>query len=267
MDRSLKFEKIHQDHTYAGTGMGGNIFIVCDKILNLAPGAKLHVDMETEHCICKQDNFNRFNTKNCWEYYYDQIKKPSSIMRFFEGQNNLNYSNTELGNSELHKRFDESFQLKGYIKEFLSDYYDSNIKGVRTLGAQIRLTDMVRYHNTKPFSAYLSKLKDILDNDSTIEQVFVSTDDSTIIPKLQNSINVPLIYHKDFIRATNERPLLDVYDRNIPIKENHQFQLSLECILEIYTLMMCDDLLRAHISAISNVAILLSKSINKVYKV
>ena len=267
MDRSLRFQKIKQDHTYAGTGMGGNIFIVCDKILNLAPGAKLHVDMETEHCICKQDNFDRFNTKNCWEYYYNQIKKPDSIMGFFEGKQNFSYYNIEPGNSELHKRFDESFQLKDYIKEFLNDYYNNNIKGIKTLGAQIRLTDMVRYHNTLPFSAYLNRIKDILNNDSTIKQVFVSTDDSTIIPKLQDSISVPLIYHKDFIRATKEMPLLDVYDRNIPVKENHQFQLSLECIYEIYTLMMCDELLRAHVSAISNVAILLSKNIKKVYKV
>ena len=77
---------------------------------------------------------------------------------------------------------------------------------------------MVRYHNTQPFSAYLNRIKDILNNDSTIKQVFVSTDDSTIIPKLQSSISVPLIYHKDFIRATKEMPLLDVYDRNIPVK-------------------------------------------------
>jgi hypothetical protein len=49
-------------------------------------------------------------------------------------------------------------------------------------------------------------------------------------------------------------------------REFHKYNLSLECIKEVYTLGMCNYFLRAPVSAISNAALFLNSNINKLYQ-
>ena len=270
MDKILQFQKVSSAHKFAGVGMGGNIFITLNSLLASNKDDNLYVDMETNSCVCTEDNFNKFDTHNCWEYYYDQMKKPNNWYNTVTNTSEkamLNYTKVHLGDySDLQYRFNNNFKLKDYLQAELDDYYHKNLKGKITLGVQIRLTDMVKHHNVSPLSKYLIKIREILNENPSIEQLFVATDDHRAIEEVSKHISIPIIYHQAF-RASADDPQTDPYDRMKNNREFHKYNLSKECIKEIYTLSMCNSFLRADVSAISNVAILLSTKINKLYNI
>tara|TARA_R100000544_G_scaffold32200_1_gene18525 strand:- start:955 stop:1764 length:810 start_codon:yes stop_codon:yes gene_type:complete len=267
MAKILQFQKIASAFEFAGVGMGGNLFIILNSLLNSDIEDSLYVDMETHACVCTEDNFNKFNTNNCWEYYYDQMKKPNTtnIVTNKSEHAILNYKKVPLVDySDLQYKFNNNFKLKDYLKNELDSYYNNNLKDKITLGVQIRLTDMAQHHKVSPLSKYLIKIQEILNKNPSIEQVFIATDDHRAIDKVSKHISIPIIYHKAF-RASDSDPQTDPYDRMRNNREFHKYNLSKECIKEIYTLSMCNFLLRADVSAISNVAILLSNRINTLY--
>ena len=269
MNKILKFVKLHESNKFAGVGMGGNIFMVLNSLLSMEKGDRLYVDMETEECACTEHNFSKFNTNNCWEYYYDQMNKVNGkVYSLYDDKSILNYKKVNLGNSELHHRFNNNFKLKDYLQNELNSYYDNNIKDKVTLGVQIRLTDMAHHHKVSPLSNYLIRIQEILNENPNIEQLFLATDDSTVIREVEKNVSIKVLYHKGFYRATPNDPHLTPYDRhNENVRENSNYHLNAECIKEIYTLSMCNYLLRADISAISNVAILLSTHIKQVHTI
>jgi RNAse (barnase) inhibitor barstar len=268
MAKILQFQKIASSFKFAGVGMGGNLFIILNSLLASKKDDNLYVDMETHSCACTEDNFSKFNTNNCWEYYYDQIKKPNTTNVVTNKSENaiLNYKKIPLVDySDLQYRFNNNFKLKDYLQSELDSYYNNNLKDKITLGVQIRLTDMLQHHNVSPLSKYLIRIQEILNKNPNIEQLFIATDDHRAIEEVKKHISIPIIYHEAF-RASDDDPHTNPYDRhNQNIREDANYLLSLECIKEIYTLSMCNFLLRADVSAISNVAILLSTRINKLY--
>jgi RNAse (barnase) inhibitor barstar len=267
MAKILQFQKIASSFEFAGVGMGGNLFIILNSLLASKKDDNLYVDMETNSCVCTEDDFNKFNTNNCWEYYYDQMAKPDTDNIVTNKSENafLNYNKVPLVDySDLQYRFNNNFKLKDYLQNELDSYYNNNLKDKITLGVQIRLTDMVQHHNVSPLSKYLIKIHEILNKNSSIEQLFIATDDHRAIEEVSKHISIPIIYHKAF-RASADDPQTDPYDRMKNNREFHKYNLSKECIKEIYTLSMCNFLLRADVSAISNVAIILSNRINTLY--
>ena len=267
MDKILQFQKVSSAHKFAGVGMGGNIFITLNSLLASKKDDNLYVDMETNSCVCTEDDFNKFNTNNCWEYYYDQMAKPDTDNIVTNKSENafLNYNKVPLVDySDLQYRFNNNFKLKDYLQSELDSYYNNNLKDKITLGVQIRLTDMLQHHNVSPLSKYLIRIQEILNKNPNIEQLFIATDDHRAIEEVKKHISIPIIYHEAF-RASDDDPQTDEYDRMRNNREFHKYNLSKECIKEIYTLSMCNFLLRADVSAISNVATLLSTKINTLY--
>jgi hypothetical protein len=266
------FEKISPQHEFAGVGFAGNIFIILNALNYLNDNDKLFVDMETNDCVCTEKASLLFDTNNCWEYYFDQIKIDNNFQ-------NLNYHlppilkyddkaaflNPEIF-THLKKKFYNSFKLKPYLVKKIDEYYSINLKNKTTLGVQIRLTDMKQYHNVSPLNRYIEKINNILLENPSIQQLFLATDDGSIIQTLSENINVPVLYHNDMSRASVEAPNLNPYDRYKNGGENHMYNLSMECLIEILTLTKCDYLLKADISALSITASILSENIKQVYK-
>jgi hypothetical protein len=230
--------------------------------------------METNECVCTEKNSLMFETKNCWEYYFEQnninsneptinIDSLISARIQYEDRNMFMYPNNFI---ELKEKFYNSFKLKTYLKELLDDYYEKNIKNKVTLGVQVRLTDMKHYHNVSPVEAYIEKINQILIEHPEIEQIFLATDDSLAIKKIQDSIKIPIIYYEDMFRANEQNPHLHPYDRFMDARENHKYKLGVECIQEIFTLAKCDYLLKADVSSVSIIASILSENIKLVYK-
>lgn len=274
MKYELEFVKITDQHEYAGVGFAGNIFIVLNALTHISTNDRLVVNMEKQDCVCTERNSNLHNTENCWEYYFDQEKieegenfgkMNSLISANLTYDCNSSYTDTQEF-SELRKAFYSSFKLKQYLVDLLNDYYDKNMKDKVTLGVQIRLTDMRYHHKVSSSTAYIDRIKAILAENTLIEQIFLATDDSTVIEEVRQHIDLPVICYEDMYRADANNLHLHPYDRYKDSRPYHKYQLGVECIQEIFTLAKCDYLLKADISALSIVASILSENIKKIYK-
>jgi hypothetical protein len=125
---------------------------------------------------------------------------------------------------------------------------------------------MKHYHGVSGLDSYLVKIKEILQINPNIEQIFLATDDGSIIENFKNNVSVPVIYHKDMFRADERNLHIHPYDRFKNERKYHRYILGVECIQEIFALTKCDYMLKADISSISIVACILSNNIKQIYK-
>ena len=272
MNYKLEFVKISNEHEFAGVGFAGNIFIILNALSFITENDTMCVDMETNECVCTQTDLNTFDTKNPWEYYFDQTKleEPYIVWNSLK-EANIQYENRDMFMNpnnflDLKNKFYKNFKLKSHIKLIINSYYEKNIKGKKTLGVQIRLTDMKHYHNVSTLEKYISKILEIINNHPEIQQIFLATDDYTVIEKLKHCISIPILYHKDMFRADKKILHIHPYDRYYGERLHHRYKLGVECLQEIFTLNKCEYVLKADISAISIVSCILSDNIKKVYK-
>lgn len=273
MKHKLEFVKISNNHLFAGVGFGGNIFIVLSTLTNIPDNDILVVDMETNECVCSQPDLKDFNTNNCWEYYFEQnnILPNENFYRttsLVPGK--ISYDSNFLSPidfTNLKNKFYKSFKLRPYIVELINDFYTKKMLGKKTLGVQIRLTDMKKHRGVSGIESYIKKINQILIDNSEIEQIFVSTDDHEVISTLKKSVEKKIIHYEEMFRADKSNPHLDPYDRYNSSRQYHKYKLALEGILEIFTLTKCDYMLKADVSALSIVAIILSENIKTVYKI
>lgn len=272
MIHKLIFQKISQENPIAGVGTAGNIWIVANALLNIKEKDSLYIDMETNKTI-NNEKEKIFNTYNAWEYYFDQANVENNVninsLDFYTLKPFIHYNRYYTHDSkifnEIKKRFFNNFKLKDYLKKEIEEFYQENLSGKITLGVQIRLTDMTSNHNVKKFHSYIDRIKKILIQNSDINQVFLATDDETIIQEFQTKISVPVVYLKDIYRATKEKLDLNPYDRCDYIRENHLFLLGKEVILDIFLLSKCDYILKSEISAVSQLSCLFSENIKKTF--
>jgi hypothetical protein len=274
MKYKLQFIKISDQHQFAGVGFAGNIFITLNALTHISKDDKLFVDMETNECVCTQKDELIHETNNCWEYYFEQTKIETNeefgLMNSLISAN-INYDNRDVfmypsNFIDLKEKFNNSFQLKPYIKDMINEYYINNIKGKVTLGVQIRLTDMKHYHNVSNIDTYVTKINQILIERPEIEQIFLATDDGTAIKYLRENIKIPIICYENMFRADETKPHLHPYDRFTDGRKHHRYNLGIECTQEIFTLAKCDYLLKADISSVSIIASILAENIKQVYK-
>ena len=274
MNHKLTFVKISPNHQIAGVGFAGNLFIILGALDHVGVGERMYVDM-THDCICTEKDVTIHNTDNSWEYYFDQIvlkdgETLNQINSLVKG--NLSYENRDMFMYPQHflplkEKFYKNFQLKPYLKKTIGDYYGENIMGKITLAVQVRLTDMQRHHNVSPIEKYISKINEILLSKPEIEQIFLATDDHLVIPQLRENINIPILCYDDMFRADSDNRHMDPHDRLHDGRELHRYNLGIECTKDILTLSKCDYLLKADLSSISIVSIILSENIKEVYSV
>ena len=272
MQYKLVFVKASPQHRLAGVGMGGNVMMVFSMLSNITDQDTLYVDMETNECICTD---RALEESNPWEYYFSQQKLDLSkevVVRTTQttGKINFNYKDKSIGDDierfiPWKNRFYNNFQLKEAVSIPVDIFYKTYIKGKITLGIQIRLTDQEFHHHTKSVTESVIRAKEILKENPSIEQVFLATDDSTIISYVKNSLPVPVVYCENIFRADEFNKLCDPYDRLNSDRALHRYLLSLECLCDIFTLTKCDYLLKADLSGMSIVACLLAENIKKVY--
>ena len=125
---------------------------------------------------------------------------------------------------------------------------------------------MKHYHNVSPVASYVNKINEILTERPEIEQIFLATDDGTVINQIKDAINKPIIYYDTMFRADETKPHLHPYDRFEDGREHHLYKMGVECLQEMLTLSKCDYMLKADISSISIIASILSENIKQIYK-
>ena len=230
MNYKLIFTKISPSNPIAGVGFAGNIFMVLSSLTCLESQDKLIVDMETNECICSEPNTLLHNTKNSWEYYFDQYQPhPEELCvskTIFELRGSLTYDNNYSFKNpakyvHLKETFYRLFSIKPLLNQIINEYYTNNMKDKITLGVQVRLSDMQYLQDIAGIEKYVEKIK--------------------------------------------QKPDLDPYDRLYAERELHRYKLGEECMKEIFCLTKCDYFLMADKSSISIVATMLSENIKEVY--
>lgn len=274
-DYILTFEKIDNDNLFAGVGTAGNIWIVLNALYNQRHQSdfRLFVDMEKNKTTNSESEII-FDTMNSWEYYFQQIDRP--ISNFIELDSvkidsalkyEKKYTHSSQISLEIKKLFWDRFALRSEIKFEIDKFLEKNFQNKITLGSQIRLTDMTNTtnHRVKKFDDYVYKIKKILLKNPEIQQVFLATDDETIIEKLKEKINVPVIHQENIYRATNDKEDLNPYDRYEHSRPKHKYLMGKEVIIDIFILANVDYILKADISAVSQLAVFFSQKIKKTF--
>ena len=275
MQYKLVFIKTAPDHTVAGIGVGGDVMMTLSMLSNMTDDDCLYVDMETNGCIWAEDRMI-WGTNNPWEYFFFQrnlsSKQPIKELTVQEtGEINFRYEDGELGldlaqYAPIKNRFYKNFKLKSALEYPIRNFYNEFLKGKITLGVQIRLTDMQYHHRTKGWADSVVKINEILKERPEIEQIFLATDDETVIPFIEQSLPRPVLYYKDIYRATESHRDHNPDDRLKYVRNLHRYLLGKECLQDIFTLTKCDYFLKADKSAISIVTCILAENIKQVYK-
>lgn len=276
MKHKLEFIKISPQHEISGVGFAGNIFITLSALSFVNGDDKLHVDMETNECICTVNTDTPLHdTNNSWEYYFDQVKindgdevnHMNSMVRGGLTYNDINAFMDPKHYVSLKDKFFENFKIKDYVSDEINKFYTDKFNGKVTLGVQIRLTDYTHGgHNFPPFESYVKRINEILLERPEIEQVFLATDDGKVIPRLKEALSIPVLHWEDMFRADDVNLHLNPYDRLESSRDLHRYIMGIECMKEIFTLTKCDYLLKAYTSSMSIVGVILSENIKQVYK-
>ncbi|MCY9804043.1 hypothetical protein OTK51_11445 [Vibrio scophthalmi] len=267
----LVFQKVSASNPIAGVGTAGNVWIVLNSLLNIDKKERLYVDMETNKTI-NNEREKIFDTYNAWEYYFDQNNLSDSDVNFIDYHNiksRIHYDKYYTSNDNicviLRELFWNNFKLKKYLKDEIELFCFENLANKITLGVQIRLTDMSSNHNVEKFNAYVKRVNNILRMNKEIEQVFLATDDETIITEFSESVTKPVIYIKDIYRATENKKDLNPYDRCQYVRPKHLYLLGKEVLLDVFILSRCQYILKAEVSAVSQLAVIFSEKTPRVF--
>jgi hypothetical protein len=273
MQYKLVFIKTNPTHAFAGVGVGGNVMMSLSMISNMTDEDSLYVDMGTHECIWTEKDLSY---QNAWEYFFyqkelDLSREVNTLSCQETGPTSFRYDDDNIGMhpvlyTQWKNRFYNNFKLKPALKISIDDYYNTFLKGRITLGVQIRLTDQIYHHKTKGFSESMCKINEILKERPEIEQVFLATDDATIIPVMKSQLHLPIVYQEGIFRADETHRHNNPYDRVYSTRKMHRYLLGMECLQDIFLLTQCDYFLKAHRSAISIVTCILADNIKQVYR-
>ena len=262
MNYTLRFVPLSPSHRIAGVGMAGNIMIVTNELLTINDDDNVWVNMCDYETIC---GINK--EESLWGKFFSQVDKPnlSTNIDLISRPSYIDYKakynlNTILM-AKCKEKFFKHFQLNDEIKDSVDTFYEDNIKGIETLGCQIRLGDMVNNHNTSTVDDYLIRIKTILNDNPNIKQIFVATDDNKAIKTLEENLNIPVIYQKNIYRTSSNDPYTRLYDA----RSEHNYRLCKEVIMDIFTLTKCNYFLRAHTSSVSIITTMFSEHLKKIY--
>jgi hypothetical protein len=265
MNYNLKFVPLFPESSISGVGMAGNMLIVINELLVMDVSDRAWVDMGSYKSVC-HDNLG--HTNNAWEYYFIQNEKfidGNEILLKAPRPAMIDYEHPYLQTDEIMVKskelFYKNFKIKEDILNEVNEFYEINFKNKITLGCQIRLGDMVKTHNVPNIEGYWNKILNILNDNPQIEQIFLATDDDESIDFLSKKSTVPIIYQKNIYRTSSESP----YERLNSERENHNYNLCREVLVDMLLLSKCDYFLRSKISAVSLITTILSENIKKIY--
>jgi hypothetical protein len=262
MNYTLRFVPLSPSHRIAGVGMAGNIMIITNELLTINDDDNVWVNMCDYETIC---GINK--DESLWGKFFSQVDKPntSTNIDLISRPAHIDYKAKYGLNTELmikcKERFFKHFQLNEEIKDSVNTFYENNIKGIETLGCQIRLGDMVNNHNTSTVTDYLARIKTILNDKPNIKQLFIATDDDKAIRTLEANLNIPIKYQKNIYRTSSNDPYTRLYNN----RPDHNFNLCKEVIMDIFLLTKCDYFLRAHTSSVSIITTMFSENLKEIY--
>ena len=265
MDYVLKFVSLINGQPLAGVGMAGNIMIIVNELLLLTDDDNVWVEMGTDS-VCGDGSWYSYFTRlddnlPTSDKVLIELKPPRPPIVKYNG----NYKHSDGLMVKSREVFFKRFKLIDELNDEIDAFYESKIKGVETLGCQIRLGDMKNTGLESPIEDYINKIKEIIEINPTIKQIFIATDDNSTIEHINNTnpFNIPVIYQNDIYRTSS----MDPYERIKNDRNNHNINLCNEVVKDVFLLTKCDYFLRAKTSAVSIVTTMFSERIKETYTI
>ena len=208
------------------------------------------------------EGFNPFENKVCYseenpfDWWFDQnIPTKTDNINIFPGPNPgsiIDHSKHYFDNKEflnLQQSIDtEYIKPKKKILDKINEIYDKEFKNEVVLGVMARGSE---YNKLHPFYGvydidhYISEIKNVLESNKKITKIYVVSEESEFIEKINNAF--PNVYFvPNVFRRTDET---DEYITHVHCwinvskkRENHTIQLGEECIIQTKLLGKCDYL-------------------------
>jgi hypothetical protein len=258
----IKFFRVNGGIPFYGVGFAGNIMRVINILL--CGYDKVRVDTTNNKTIC----CNGYDD-NSWDNFFNQKYEHQDKAKIINGEvdcgSRLYYKKNYKHNDDIilkaKKLFFSNFTINQNIIDKVDEFYLNNMVNKTTLGVQVRLGDMQKNHNTANVVIYEKRINDILNKHKDIEQIFLATDDDIAVNHLTSKIKIPIIYQKNIYRDSSSNPYRRISDE----RENHNYRLCEEVLMDILLLGKCEYFIRAHVSSVSNVSIILSDNIKETY--
>lgn len=127
------------------------------------------------------------------------------------------------------------------VKNYLERQTSELLRGRKTLGIHVRLTDFKQNYFGHPVcitaDKHLALAKKLL-SENKFEQVFLATDDIDTVEIFKKEFGDKVVSYSDVIRTTGDVSVAFLKDE----RENHHYLLGLEVLRDMYTLAMCAGL-------------------------
>ena len=149
-------------------------------------------------------------------------------------------------------------------QRYLDSTVDALMGNRKTLGVHVRGTDMnIGYNGHAKVvtpAEYLEAARNVYSS-GKFDQVFLATDEATVIDLFEREFGDALVYFNDILRSEDGQALH--FSQNA--REHHKYLLGLEVLRDMYALALSDGLV-AGISNVSIAARMMKKSFGREYE-
>lgn len=164
---------------------------------------------------------------NAWNFYFEDIsgvtledvyKSKNVIMDGGEGIPSLAEVKDEQKLRQSHDVIEKYIRLNKDTKEYFEEYYETNIKGKKTLGVLCRGTDFAnakpKWHSICPtVEQTINVIKEKEQLWGAFDRIFLATEDKTIYQQMKDHYGEKLLYNQSIdIDETDTRWLNTIYD-------------------------------------------------------
>lgn len=242
-------------------------------------GMKPVVEYHPDYCYAEKHPVN--GTNNPYEYYFqqpcgislEQLYNSQYVVRSRKENGNyaisLNeeangYSRNEKYIAEMGRITRKYLRLRSEVSDIINTQMNQLIeREEKVLGVHFRGTDFRRNYNGHPINLtiedYLPEIEKLMKQG--YDKIFLATDDSSALNRLQGIYGDKMVYYDDVIRSEDNETVMNSVSNRL----NHHYMLGLEVLRNMYTLARCDGLV-AGLSQVSIAARIQKKSYEKEYE-
>lgn len=236
------------------------------------------VEYHPDYCYAEKHPVN--GTSNPFEYYFEQptdvsleqlyncrhvvrSRKENGNYAIMLNEEANGYSRNEKYITEMGRITHKYLRLRPEVSEIINSEMQVLANSEeKVLGIHFRGTDFKRNYNGHPVNLtiedYMEKIGDIMKKG--YDKIFLATDDSNAVKRLQSVYGDILVYYKDVMRSDENETVMN----SVSNRPNHHYMLGLEVLRDMYTLARCDGLI-AGLSQVSIAARIQKKSYGKEY--
>jgi len=256
--------------SFRNEGFFSSFLAVLSNVMWAERNGKIPVVHWTQECFYYQKE-GYHGSMEPWEYYFE----PISHLRYEPGDPTYNSGDALDGthvwgpflkySDHFHREFrfqvhdviQRYIQIKPHILEKVDAFYNTHMKGKRTIGIHLRGTDRnIKTKKDGMIEALLEAAENVADKEC---QFFIATDEESLLDYAKGHVQHPLLYHNSH-RSTDGVPL---HIGNF--REECPALLGEEVLIEALLLSKCDFFVHS-LSSVAVAVLYFNPSIPSIYK-